>query len=286
MNFFAKGFSVPFGARVCLGAMALTCAQARADVGSILGTNTVGFAELAVPGGATAIVTVPFEACLGNGSAGMLADLVSTNGLTSSVDDPTAADQLVVLTTNGTDLVYYYYWYQTGLGWTAVTTDKLMPDGSHQSVTPAAADAFAIARGLGFWVKRPAAGNATLFLKGQVATVKQSTEIRTGLNLVGYGTLTVFTLNDPGIDWTGAYASTNGNTSASDKIIVVNSDGTFTEYFYFVKPDDPAWDTYADIDHMWIDKHYERASSTIPSGRGFWYFRRGSEPFLFKPDGE
>jgi hypothetical protein len=256
----------------------------RADIPPISGENTVGFAPITAPGEANTIVTVPFEACLGSGSAGTLADLVATNGLTSHASDPALADQLVVMTAVEASLFYYYYWLQAGQGWTAITTEKLMPDGTSQSVSPPAASAFDIARGLGFWIKRSAASSAPLYVKGQVATAKQSTSINEGLNLVGYGTVAAFTLNDSGIDWTGAYGGT-GNTSTSDKIIVVNADGSFTEYFFFVKP--TGWPVgYDALSNKWITKSYTLASGTLPAGRGFWYQRRGTGSFTFKPDGE
>lgn len=272
-----KKFSVIFAACAVVG-------LAQAAMPPIQGSNTVGFKAITAPGEANTIITVPFEACLGGGSAGMLADLVATNGLTATADNPASADQLVVLTTNGLDLVYYYYWCQAGQGWVAVTTEMLMPDGSAQAVTPSAATAFEVSRGLGFWIKRAPSATATLYVKGQVSSAKQSTEIKSGLNLVGYGTVTQFTLNGSGIDWTGAYGGT-GNTATSDKILVVAADGSFTEYFYFVKP--VGWPVgYDALDHKWITKSYALATETIPAGRGFWYVRRGAGSFTFKPDGE
>lgn len=272
-----KKFSVIFAACAVVG-------LAQAAIPPIEGSNTVGFKPIAAPGAANTIITVPFEACLGGGAAGMLADLVATNGLTSTADNPASADQLVVLTTNGLDLVYYYYWYQAGQGWVAVTTEMLMPDGSTQDVTPPAATAFEVSRGLGFWIKRAPSATETLYVKGQVSAAKQSTTIKAGLNLVGYGTVTPFTLNGSGIDWAGAYGGT-GNTATSDKILVVAADGSFTEYFYFVKPD--GWpEGYDALDHKWITKSYTLATATIPAGSGFWYIRRDAGSFTFKPDGE
>jgi hypothetical protein len=271
-----KKFSLFIG--VCAAAVFV-----QADMPTITGTNVVGFAEIGLAAGTTnTIITVPFEACLGSG-AGKLADLVATNGLTSAAADPAAADQLVVLTTNANEWVYYYYWLQSGQGWTAITTEKLMPGGTNATVNPPAATDFPIARGLGFWVKRASAGATTLYVKGQVSSAKQSTEIRTGLNLVGYGTVQAFTLNGSGIDWTGAYGGT-GNTSTSDKILVMNGGGSFSEYFYFTKPS--GWgDAYTALNGKWITKNYELATATITAGQGFWYLRRGTETFTFKPDG-
>ncbi len=255
----------------------------RAAIQPIDGANAVGFAAITAPGIGSTIITVPFEACLGSGAAGMLSDLVATNGLTSA-GDPAAADQLVVLTTSGPSQVYYYYWYQTGIGWTKITTEKIMPDGSLQTLTPPEANAFAIARGLGFWIKRSAVSATPVYVKGQISSAHQTTAINPGLNLVGYASLSDFTLNDSGIDWTGAYGGT-GNTKTSDKILVVNTDGTFTEYFYFVKPD--GWAAgYSALDHKWITSGYTLANVTIPAGQGFWYLRRGTGSFPFHLDGQ
>jgi len=160
----------------------------------------------------------------------------------------------------------------------------VMPDGDPATVTPPAASAFALSRGLGFWIKRAPSASSTLYVKGEVSTAKQSTAINPGLNLVGYGTVSAFTLNTSGIDWTGAYGGT-GNTRTSDKILVVAADGSFTEYFYFVKPD--GWPAgYDALDHKWITQSYALPTATIPAGTGFWYLRRGSGSFAFKPDGE
>jgi hypothetical protein len=136
----------------------------------------VGFIPVAAAADVNSIITVPFEACMGEG-AGKLADMVSTNGLTSHASDPDGADQLVVLTMAGDDQVYYYYWHKTGDGWPPVTTEQLMPGGGSRQLDPPAASAFAVSRGLGFWIKRKASENATVYLKGQVTEAAQSTAI-------------------------------------------------------------------------------------------------------------
>ncbi len=279
--------------KTCLFMAALLTAGATLAAGivPIVGENIVGFVDVAAPASGNTIITVPFEACLENGDPGFLSDLVSTYGLTAHASDPASADQLVVLVDDEGTLKYYYYWNKTVDGWTGIETSMLQPDGSTPDpelpLIPPEASAFEISRGLGFWVKR-VAGSGDLVLQGQVPTVDQVTTIRTGLNLVGIGKVEAFTLNDSGIVWTngltGAYGGT-GNTATSDRILVVNPAGGFTEYFYFVKPDGASED-YDAIDRKWIKKNYQVATEEIPAGRGFWYHRRGATGFVFKPDGE
>ncbi len=260
------------------------CGFAWADIQPITGTNTVGFVSVTTASSNT-IITVPFEACLGNGAAGTLADLVATNGLTSSASEPANADQLVVLTTNGTDLVYYYYWLRTDVGWTPTDTTILLTNGASVAITPPAADTFELARGLGFWLKRVSGSENTVYLKGEVSSGKQATLINEGLNLVGIANTEAFSLNNSGIDWTGAYG-TNALSSA-DKIIVCNGDGTFTQYYFYQREN--ANEYYAQFTNKWVESTSTGPalpSGTIQAGQGFWYYRRGASAFTFHPDGE
>jgi hypothetical protein len=270
-----------------LTAVIATAGLVQATIAPIDG-NTVGLVKLTVAKDAThTIISVPFEQCLGGGASGMLKDLVATLNLTSHASDPASADQLIVLTNEGATKVYYYYWLQTGQGWTPVTTTQLMPDGSSVAKNPPNADAFAISRGLGFWVKRYSTGAATeVYLKGQVATANQATVITNGLNLVGYAYSEGLTLNDPLVSWAGASnGDTTGNTANCDKIIVVGDTGTFSEYFFFTNPQNWTATKYVNAAGKWIKNDYTPATVTIPAGQGFWYVRRGATGFVFKPKG-
>ena len=233
---------------------------------------------------------------MSNGVPGVLTDLVSTNGLTSDASNAANADQLVVLTTN-TDgsLIYYYYWLQTGIGWTNVPTEVLMPSGTNALVNSPAPSTFRIARGLGFWLKRAPntyANASTVFLKGQVSTGKQATLVTPGLNLIGFASPTnAVSLNESGIDWTaaGAYVNTNGNTKYSDKIVVVGANGALNSYWYFTKPAGAKYDAYAPLDGKWVvptTGGLQLAVATnvfISAGQGFWYVSRGTTNFVFQP---
>ena len=119
-------------------------------------------------------------------------------------------------------------------------------------------------------------------IKGQVSSMLQATEIKPGLNLIGYAIPAAITLNDSGINWTGAF-STNGLTQTSDKILVIGTDGSFTQYFYFTKPASFG-SAYDSLNGKWITEDYAVADVTIPAGHGFWYDRRTNTVFTFQPN--
>ena len=276
-------------------AVVVAAGLAQAQIASLDGSNTVGFALVTnIANQANTIITVPFEACLGNGAAGMVSDLVSTNGLVSA-GDAAHADQLVVLTSNVTyGLIYYYYWLQAGTGWTAISTTVLMPGGTNGVVTPPAADSFPISRGLGFWLKRYVSNSpTTVLVKGQVSNALQATEIQPGLNLIGFASPTTVTLNGSGISWSGAYGGggTNGNTKAMDRIALVGQNGALSNFFYFTMPtawlSNPTFSQYSVLDGKWIIStstgYVEAVNVSIPAGHGFWYTRRGTNSFTFQP---
>lgn len=246
----------------------------------IQGGNEVGFSTVPATAGDNQIITVPYVACMGDNGAIFLSDLVSINGLVSHASDPAQADQLIVMV-NDNGLLYYYYWLQTAVGWTAVTTEVTHPNGSKSSVTPPAATEFAVARGKGFWLKRVDTSTNDVYVKGEVSGSGPSTPIAPGLNLIGYGTAAELTLNTA--NWSGANGGT-GNTKSSDKIIVVGSDGTLSTYYFFTCP--AGWDgAYQALNNKWINENYTIANVTVPAGQGFWYLRRGENSFDFVPDG-
>jgi serine/threonine protein kinase len=253
------------------------------DIQPIDSSNEVGFSVVAATAGDDQIITVPYVACLDSNNPVSLEDLVSTNGLVAHASDPALADQVIVMTESGGNLYYYYYWLKAGDGWTAITTEVKHPDGSTSSVTPPAASAFDIARGLGFWLKRVASSSSDIYVKGEISSSNPSTSIAEGLNLIGYGTAAALELNSASISWTGAYGGT-GNTATSDKIIIINSDGTMQNYYYFTCP--AGWSAaYQALDGKWIDESYVEATATVSAGQGFWYLRRGTGSFNFQPDG-
>ncbi len=255
-----------------------------ADMAPVDGANTVGFSSVADTGNDVAIITVPYVACLNNDSDIMLSDLVSTNGLVGA-SSVTSADQLVVLTTNEVgDLRYCYYWLQAGTGWTGISTSVMQPDGTNRVFNPPAASEFPISRGEGFWMKRVVSSSNPVYVQGEVSASNPSTTIIPGLNLVGYGTAAALEINGSSINWSGAYGDPGGNTQNSDKIIVVNGDGSITTYFYFVCPAASAWDNWRSLDNKWINSDYTLATGSVSAGRGFWYSRRGSTSYDLNPD--
>jgi hypothetical protein len=161
-----------------------------------------------------------------------------------------------------------------------------MPNGASSAVTPPPATNFPVARGLGFWVKRVAGASSSLYLKGQVSSEKQATQVSPGLNLIGVGDVASFTLNGSGIDWSGAFG-TNGISTATDRIMVDTGNGIFKTFYYYVKRTGASTD-YDQFDNKWVESTPTGPalpSFSISAGRGFWYNRKGAGPFTFRPNG-
>jgi hypothetical protein len=255
-----------------LTAVIAAAVAVRAEVTPIDGENGVGFIQVTIPEGASQkILSVPFEACL-VGGAGMLSDVISTNGMKAD-SNPADADQIVVLTTNASGLaVYYYYWNKTGTGWETNHTVKL--GGGPTNVIPVVASNYPVARGLGFWLKRPAGATGTnLYIKGQIPTSSVPVTVMGGTNLtlIGLGAFAVTNLNDvAAANWGARYDS--GTSAGADKLLVVtNANGAYATYYYWA------------AETKWVDKLGIAPAVTIEPGAGFWYLRRGATDLTFKP---
>jgi hypothetical protein len=254
-----------------LTAVIAAAVAVRAEVTPIEGENGVGFIQVTIPEGASQkILSVPFEACL-VGGAGMLSDVISTNGM-KAAGNPADADQIVVLTTNGTGPVYYYYWNKTGTGWETNHTVQL--GGGETNIVPVVAASYPVARGLGFWLKRPTdATGTTLYMKGQIPTSSVSVTVMGGTNLtlIGLGALAVTNLNDvAAANWGTRYDS--GTSAGADKLLVVtNANGAYATYYYYT------------AQTKWVDKLGNAPAVTIEPGAGFWYLRRDATDLTFKP---
>jgi hypothetical protein len=265
---------------------------ARAAIDAIVGDKDVGVVAVSAPGvsGANAIqiLSVPFEKCMGNGDGVevMLGDLVSTYSLVAKTadGDKGLADQLIVLTTNvavnnGTTLLYYYYWLKDVSGvktWTPINT-TLLNGTVQESITPDAASAFAIARGKGFWLKRPASADATsLYLKGQLAAADSTVTIKKGLNLISLGALADISLNSTSLVWgspDARYAGTSGY--GMDYLMTVKTDGSGDIDQTFFYHANEAVNKWWNQDGQYPD---------VKPGQGLWYVRRGNEAdFNFTP---
>jgi hypothetical protein len=258
-----------------LTAVIATAIAVRAEVTPINGENGVGFVDVSVPTTENGIkvLSVPFEACLGSGVAGVLRDLVSTNGM-KSAESLVGADQLVVLTTNAQgQAVYYYYWYKTGYGWETNNTIRL-GTGEPEVERPEDASTFKVARGLGFWLKRASGATGDkLYVKGQVPTSSSPVTVMGGTNftLIGLGALTTTNLNQVSAsEWGTRY---DGLTDGSDTLLVVtNANGSYITYTYWGAPD-----------NAWLDTKGNEPTVPILPGEGFWFLRRGAANLTFTP---
>lgn len=239
----------------------------------IQGENGVGFIEVTIPEGASQkILSVPFEACLGG--VGMLSDVISTNGMKSSASNPADADQIVVLTTNASGPVYYYYWHKTGTGWETNHTVKL--GGGPTNVIPVVASNYPVARGLGFWLKRPSgATGTTLYMKGQIPTNSAAVDLpgNNTFTLIGYGALEPVDINTNAVIWTSRY---DGGVLGQDQVRIVTNVATASapleEYTF-----------WGDPDNLWLTTAGTTNAVIINPGDGFWYLRRGAGSATFKP---
>jgi hypothetical protein len=258
-----------------LTAVIAAAVAVRAEVTPIDGENGVGFIQVTIPEGASQkILSVPFEACLGGG-AGMLSDVISTNGMTSSVNNPADADQIVVLTTNAVGLpVYFYYWHKTGTGWETNHTVRL--GGAETNVIPVVASNYPVARGLGFWLKRPASQAATtLYMKGQIPTNSAAVDLpgNNTFTLIGYGALEPVDINTNAVIWTSRY---DGGVLGQDQVRIVTNVATASapleEYTF-----------WGDLDNLWLTTAGTTNAVIINPGDGFWYLRRGAGSATFKP---
>ncbi|MDD4017705.1 MAG: hypothetical protein PHV28_07140 [Kiritimatiellae bacterium] len=244
------------------------------------GTNIVGFTEVIAQTNANTIITVPFEACLGSGP-GMLADLVATNGLTAQASDTESADQLIVLTTNATDQVYYYYWLKAGEGWTGLKSVKVVDGQPAEIIDPMAATNFPVARGLGFWIKRVAGTSGTLYLKGQVSSANQETPIGKGLNLIGYSTVDeTFNLNT--LNWAGVFSG-GFKMSTGDRIAVRKAGGGYNYYHYFSVAEPGQYEAF---NNKWVKSTPTgfELPAALKAGEGFWYDCKTVGGFTFRPN--
>ncbi|MBM4163574.1 MAG: hypothetical protein FJ222_03920 [Lentisphaerae bacterium] len=258
-----------------LTAVIATAIAVRAQVTPIDGDNDVGFISVPVPTTGLKVLSVPFEACLGSGEAGVLSDLVSTNGM-KGASSPADADQLVVLTTNEAgQSVYYYYWHKAGYGWETNNTIRLGED-TPEVESPEPASTFKVARGLGFWLKRASDATGTeLYMQGQLATVSVPVMLDGGTNftLIGLGALTTTNLNQvSAANWGSRYDG--GGAGNMDKLLVVtNANGSYVQYIYRQSLG------------KWIDVNQPDGEPqvAIQPGEGFWYQRRAVADLEFTP---
>jgi hypothetical protein len=242
----------------------------------VINGNSVGLVEVTVPTTGSKILSVPFEKPLGSAEQpGVLSELIATNGLKGDATAAADADQIVVLTQanvggNMTN-VYYYYWYQTDVGWTPHQT-KVLGGPVELSITPPAANTFELARGKGFWLVRPTGASGTkLYVTGQIPETSAEVDLigNNTFTLIGFGALNDRDINDAGVTWTGRY---DGGALGQDQLRLVSNAGVMSTYTYWGAPD-----------NLWLTPAGTTNTVTIKPGEGFWYLRRGTSDTTFTP---
>jgi len=247
-----------------LMAVATAAGLALADPPVIEG-NGVGLVTVTVPTTGSKILSVPFEKPLGSpGEAGVLSELIATNDLKGAAV-AADADQIVVLTTNAQgEAIYYYYWYKLGVGWETNKTIKL-GDTNVVDIVPDPANAFALARGLGFWLVRASGATGTkLYITGQIPTNSAAVNLagNNKFTLIGLGALDDRDINDAGVTWTDRY---DGAHLGQDSLRIVSDAGVMSTYTFWGDPDNLSLTTAGTTNEV-----------TIKPGEGFWYLRRGA----------
>ena len=258
-----------------LMAVATAAGLALADSPVIEG-NGVGLVEVTVPTTGSKILSVPFEKPLGTpGQAGVLSELIATNDLKGAAANAADADQIVVLTqTNVSEVltdVYFYYWYQTNVGWTPHQT-KVLGGDVQATITPPDADEFALARGKGFWLVRPTGASGTkLYVTGQIPESSVAVDLigNNTFTLIGFGALDDRDINDDEVTWTGRY---DGGALGQDQLRIVSDAGVMSTYTFWGAPD-----------NLWLTPAGTTNLVTIKPGEGFWYLRRDASATTFTP---
>jgi hypothetical protein len=238
--------------------------------------NGVGLVVVTVPTTGSKILSVPFEKPLGTtpGQAGVLSELIATNGLKGAAEAD-FADQIVVLTQTNVNSVltnvYYYYWYKTDVGWTPHQT-KVLGGPVEETITPPAANAFALARGKGFWLVRASGALGTkLYVTGQIPTSSAAVALpgNNAFTLIGFGALDDRDINNTGVTWASRY---DGGALGQDQLRIVSDAGVMSTYTY-----------WGATDNQWLTPAGTTNLVTIKPGEGFWYLRRDPSDTTFTP---
>ena len=146
-------------------------------------------------------------------------------GFTSG-GDSASSDLVYVMSSDGAGS-YTTYYYQTdsfgflgGTGWRL--NGDASTDASNATIMP----------DQGVIIARAAAGDLSVVLSGSVNVIDHSLSIPAGFSLVAYPFPVDVTLNDSGIySATNGYVS-GGDSASSDIVYVLQSDGTFVNYYY------------------------------------------------------
>ena len=210
-----------------------------------------------------------------------LSDVFGANneaGLTSG-GDPSNSDLIYLMSTDGA-ASYATYYYQTdtlgflgGDGWRVVGNSNT--DMSNVVVAPDD----------GLMVRRISAGDLSVVVSGSVNVAKHSRDLPAGFSLVAYPFPVDVTLGDSGIYTSSNGYVSGGDSSNSDVVYIIGSDGIFKSYYYQTDSlgflGGNGWRLVGDTNTDVADTVISRNSSVIVLHRGNGLAWRDAVPFSF-----
>ena len=140
--------------------------------------------------------------------------------------DATSSDLIYVMSSDGGGSYTTYYYQTDAFGFLGGTGWRLNGDASTD------ASNITIMPDEGIIIARAAAGDLSVVLSGSVNVIDHSCALPAGFSLVSYPFPVDVTLNDSGIySATNGYVS-GGDSGSSDIVYVLQSDGSFNNYYY------------------------------------------------------
>ena len=242
--------------------LALAAGLASAQVTS---DNTVGYNTVTIRPGYN-MLAVNWD-LVANTTAGIsVQDLFDTSALKGGLGSP-AGDNIAIhdASTGGFSIIYLYDGGETSYH----ENDGLWLEYNNAVSTRV------LQNGAAFWYYSRATVPTNVTMAGQVPVDASLTRtILPGYNMLGSGFTADMTINGT-YDWLAAGATGGLGTPAGDNIAIHDaSTGGFSIIYLY----DGGTTSYHENDGLWLEYDNSVSTRTIPVGKGFWYFSRGTNP--------